>query len=438
MQHVPDHYKYFKMIEQKSKEALHANAGHHASEAGKHASEAGKQAPAAGRRAPEAGRRASANAYQKTGTNERCMNNLKRLLVTGGGTGGHVYPALSVLEAFDPLPELLWVGKEGGMEEPIVRRAGIPYRSIAAGGLRDMAWSHRLFNSVKLVRGFGQAWHVLRNFRPDVILATGGYVTFPVGLAAWLQRIPIAIYLPDIMPGWAVRGLAPLSTKIAVTTPETTRWFGKKAVVTGYPVRQALTKTKSKAAARQSFKLPPDANVLLVTGGSQGAKSLNEAIGHFLTDYLELTHVIHVHGKSSKEWLTQKRDELPPRLQERYQLYSYLHETMIDALLAADLVVARAGASVLGEFTAAGLPAILVPLPIAGVNQQDNARWLEKQGGALILKNAGLQSHLLPAVQSLFDNPSRLDAMQQAMRAAAHPTAAANIVAMLHSLVKYQ
>ena len=370
------------------------------------------------------------------------QSKLKRLLITGGGTGGHVYPALSVLEAFDPKPSLLWVGKQGGMEEAILKRSGIPYRSIAAGGLRDTAWSHRLGNSMKLVRGFGEAWHILRAFRPDVVFATGGYVTFPVGLAAWLQRIPIAIYLPDIVPGWAIRGLAPLATKVAITTPETSHWFGKKAVVTGYPVRQALSKVSDqnllslKAAARQSFNLPADAHVLLVTGGSQGAKSLNEAIGSNLADYLELGHIIHVHGKSSQAWLTQKRRNLPSHLKERYQLYSYLHENMIDALLSADLVVARAGASVLGEFTAAGLPAILVPLPIAGVNQQDNAQWVESRGGGLIVENARLQSDLLPAVQSLFKQPKRLNEMQQAMLAAAHPTASANIVSMLNLLGK--
>lgn len=231
-----------------------------------------------------------------------------RLLVTGGGTGGHVYPALSVLEAMRAAPspsepplELLWVGKQGGMEEPILQRAGIPYRAIAAGGLADLSWRERLTNSVKLLRGFGEAWGILRDFRPDVCFATGGYVTFPVGLAAWLMRIPVVIYLPDIAPGLAVRALAPLARKVAVTTAETRRWFGAKAVEVGYPVRQALTEPKRQAEARQSFDLPADAKVLLVTGGSQGAHSLNEAIGMFLPDYLKLAHVIHVHGKSDGE-----------------------------------------------------------------------------------------------------------------------------------------
>ena len=118
------------------------------------------------------------------------------------------------------------------------------------------------------------------------------------------QRVPLVIYLPDIVPGLAVRSLAPLATKVAITTPETARWFGERSVVTGYPVRRALAAPKSKAAARASFALPPDASVLLVTGGSLGAHSLNEAIGTLLPDYLKLAHVIHVHGKSDGDWLT--------------------------------------------------------------------------------------------------------------------------------------
>lgn len=364
-----------------------------------------------------------------------------RLLVTGGGTGGHVYPALSVLEAWervpaDPHTDILWVGKQGGMEEPLVQRAGLPFRGIRAGGLRDLPWGVRLLNSMKLVRGFGEAWQILKEFRPDVVLATGGYVTFPVGLAAWLQRVPLVIYLPDIVPGLAVRSLAPLATKVAITTPETARWFGARSVVTGYPVRRALAMPKGKAKARESFALPPDAPVLLVTGGSLGAHSLNEAIGSLLPDYLKLAHVIHVHGKSDGEWLAAQREALPEGLRGRYLLHDYLHETMSDALLSADLVVARAGASVLGEFTAAALPAVLVPLPIAGVNQEGNARWLEARGGAVVVDNAHLSTDLFPVVQTLLSDPRRLLLMAEAMRAAARPDAAATIVALLQALVK--
>ncbi|MDQ4078519.1 MAG: undecaprenyldiphospho-muramoylpentapeptide beta-N-acetylglucosaminyltransferase [Chloroflexota bacterium] len=357
-----------------------------------------------------------------------------RLLMTGGGTGGHVYPAFSVLEAWEPRPEVLWIGKTGGLEEPLVKRMGISYRAISAGGLRSMAWHARLGNTLKLMRGFGEARHIVGEFRPDVVFATGGYVTFPVGLVAWLQRIPVAIYLPDIVPGLAVRALAPLARNVAVTTPETKKWFGEKAIVTGYPVRQDLVHPKSKEEARRTFDIPPESKVLLVTGGSQGSHSLNEAVGLFLPEYLKLAHLIHVHGKSDGEWLVQQRAVLPPELRDRYLLYEYLHETMIDALLAADLVVARGGASVLGEFPAAGLPAILVPFPIRGVNQQDNAEWLESRGGAITLNDEGVRMELLPLVRELLTDAERLRRMERAMQEIARPDAAANIVAMLRAL----
>ncbi len=354
-----------------------------------------------------------------------------KLLVTGGGTGGHVYPGLSVLEAFEPRPGLLWVGKQGGMEEGLLQRAGVPYKAIAAGGLVGMGWGTRLRNSLKLVSGFGEAWRILGEFKPDVVLSTGGYVTFPVGLAAWTRRIPIVIYLPDIKPGLAVRALAPFATKVAITTPDTRAWFGKKSVVVGYPVRKTLAQPKPKAAARKTFNLPDDAKVILVTGASQGSHTLNETFGQNLEAFLKEGYLIHVHGKSDGEWLQAQRAALPNGLKEKYLLFDYLHDTMSDALLAADLAVWRAGASSLGELPAAGLPAVLVPLPHGGVQQADNARWLEERGGAVTVADEQARRTLLPTVQAILNDDTKLNGMRDAMRQMAHPTAAKNIADLL-------
>lgn len=357
-----------------------------------------------------------------------------RVLVTGGGTGGHVYPGLSVLDAFTPRPEVLWVGRQGGMEQGILEKAGVPYRAIRAGGLASMGWGARLRNMVLLSRGFGEAWNVIRKFRPDVVLATGGYVTFPVGVAARMQGIPLVVYLPDIKPGLTVRALAPLATKVAVTVPEGRKYFGSKTVVTGYPVRKELAQPKSKVLARQSFNLPTNANVLLVTGGSQGSHSLNQAVGNALAGLLAITHIIHVYGKVDGEWLQQQKAALPATLQAKYQLYDYLHDTMSDALLAADAVVARAGASVLGEFPAAALPAILVPLPIAGVQQSDNAQWLAERGAALIVQDREVSTALLPTVQKLFNDATQLTRMRSAMYSRARPDAARLIAELVQTV----
>lgn len=358
-----------------------------------------------------------------------------RLVVTGGGTGGHVYPALSALEAMTPAPEaLLWIGKEGGMERELLARADVPYRAIRAGGLADTPWGARLRHSMMLVQGFGEAWHVLRGFNPDVVFATGGYVTVPVGLAAWMQRIPLVVYLPDLKPGMAVRTLGPMATKVGVTVPESRHFFGKKAVVTGYPVRKALATPKSKAAARAALGIPANERLLLVTGGSSGSHSLNEAVGSNLAALLDLGHVLHIHGKVDGEWLAAQVAALSPTQQARYHLHAYLHETMSDALLGADLVVARAGASVLGEFTAAALPSILVPLPAAGVQQEDNARWLAARGAAVVVADSTIRQELVSVVRDLFTTPGRLDAMASASRAAAHPDASRRLADLVQSV----
>ncbi len=359
-----------------------------------------------------------------------------RLLVTGGGTGGHVYPGLSILEAFGTRPELLWVCRRGGMEEALLQREHIPYKAIAAGGLTGMSWGTRLQHSLKLINGFGAAFTILRQFRPNVVLSTGGYVTFPVGLAAWLQRIPIVIYLPDIKPGVAVRALAPFAKKVAITTPDTRSWFGDKSVVVGYPVRHALAQPKTKSEARRVFGLPKDANVLLVTGGSLGAHRLNEAIGSSLKEMVEVAHVIHIHGKNDGAWLAEQQTKLPEELQSKYQPFEYLHDTMPDALIAADVVVARAGASVLGEFSVVGLPAVLVPLPIAGVQQSDNARWLQQRGGAVVVEDEKAITDVPKIVRDLFAHPVTLDEMRTAMRQMARPDAATKIVALLQEVAK--
>ena len=231
-----------------------------------------------------------------------------------------------------------------------------------------------------------------------------------------------------------MRALAPLATRVAVTVPESARTFGAKAVVTGYPVRRALARPKGRAEARAALDIPPGAPLILVTGGSSGSHSLNEAVGVNLNELLALGHVLHVHGKVDGEWLADLREGLGEGERARYHLHQYLHESMSDALLGADLVVARAGASVLGEFTAAGLPSILVPLPTTGVQQEDNARWLAERGAATILPDAQVRQRLVEVVRGLLGEPGKLAAMGAAAREAAHPDAAQRIGALLREV----
>jgi UDP-N-acetylglucosamine--N-acetylmuramyl-(pentapeptide) pyrophosphoryl-undecaprenol N-acetylglucosamine transferase len=249
-------------------------------------------------------------------------------------------------------------------------------------------------------------------------------------LAAWRTGVPIVIYLPDIEPGLAIKFLARLADRVAVTTAEAQPFFrAGLTVVTGYPVRAELfaMHKEGKPTARRELDLNDDLPVLLVFGGSRGARSINQAITDQLEDYLQVCQVVHVTGALDERWVWAKWSELPEDLQARYHPWAYLHEKMIAALVAADLVVSRAGASVLGEFPAVGLPAVLVPYPYAGAHQALNAEYLARHQAAIIIDNVDLDKRLKDAVIELITDREKLTAMSQACQSLAKPEAVARL-----------
>lgn len=365
-----------------------------------------------------------------------------RLLMTGGGTGGHVYPALAVAEALADSRwavdrrDMAWVGGAHSVEERILTKEGLAFYAISVGALRGTDPLSFLRNLYKTAKGYWQARELLRAFHPDVILATGGYVSVPLVWAARDMGCPVLVYLPDMRPGLAVKFLSRMAQRVAVSFEAVARYFpSDKVLVSGYPVRRALFHT-SKEAARQVLGLDAKVPVLLVFGGSRGAHSLNEAMRQSLEPILELSQLVHISGPADHALLTDVRARLAPALQARYYLYDYLYEHMATALAAADLVVARAGAATLGEFPAVGLPAILVPYPYAGQHQQANADYLASRGAAVVLRDAELDQRLWLTVKELLSNPERLQAMSAAMRSLAMPEAAERIAAELVSLAQ--
>lgn len=358
------------------------------------------------------------------------------MVLSGGGTGGHIYPGLSVVEALrqaDPSVELLYIGARGRLDERIVPAAGIPFESVSAAPLRTGSPVSALRNIATLLLGTAQAWRALGRFRPDVVFATGGYASVPVGLAAWLRRRPLLVYLPDVSAGWAVRLLSRLATRIATTADRALAGLpSKKAEAVGYPVRAAFWSAE-RSAARRKLGLPENERVLLVTGASQGAHSLNVGVAQQLDALLDICHVVHLTGRADERELLARRDALPDAKRDRYHVFGYLDE-MADAMAAADLAVMRAGASTLGELPAASLPAILVPgVYEGGHNQRPNARYLEERGAAAVLENDQL-GRLADVVRDLLTDDSRRRSMADATKRLARPDAAQRLATMLQEI----
>ncbi len=357
-----------------------------------------------------------------------------KLLLSGGGSGGHVFPAIAVAEALrallrEPL-DVLYAGRADGVEAAIATDAGYAFAAVEARAMRGRHVLSKAWSAVRLARGVGSAWRLLRRFRPQAVLVTGGYASVPVGLAAWLTRRPLVIFLPDIEPGWAVRLLAPLATRICVTDARSLpRLPARKTVATGYPLRPIFREI-DRPMARARFQLN-GAPVVLVTGAVQGAHSLNEALSARLPEWLEQAHVIHVSGPRDYRRLKTERDALPERLRLRYHLHEYLGDELPVAMAAADLAVSRAGASVLGELPAAHLPAVLVPLPEAGAHQRRNAEILAGAGAAVVLEDAQVTADLFPVVRDILQDPDRLHRMRRAAEARSRPDAAERIAEVL-------
>ena len=345
-----------------------------------------------------------------------------------------MYPAITVLEALGlKEDQILWVGGRGGMEEALVTRSKIPFTTIPAAGVHGVGLRKLPGNIWELIKGVCTSRRILKQFNPDLLFFTGGYVAFPMAVAA--MRRPSLLYVPDIEPGLALKALARFANRIALTTDTSKEFFPNptKLTVTGYPVRPGLgTWDREKALAY--FKFDPSLPTLTVAGGSKGARSINNALIKILPKLLDHMQVIHLAGHLDWQQIDAKAKTLTSDQTKRYQAFPYLHE-MGAALAAPDLIVSRAGASVLGEYPLFGLPAILVPYPHAWRYQKVNASYLADRGAAVNLRDEDLEHALYDQIRNLISDPTALSRMSKAMAALAAPNAAQKIAQMMHDLV---
>jgi UDP-N-acetylglucosamine--N-acetylmuramyl-(pentapeptide) pyrophosphoryl-undecaprenol N-acetylglucosamine transferase len=343
------------------------------------------------------------------------------IFISAGGTGGGIYPALAVASAIrsqSPQTRLAFIGSGQALDRELIAATATQFESlhtVQAGPLHGVPPLQALVSLGRLALGLMQALALCGRWRPQAVFLTGGWVGVPMALAAWLWRVPIAIFVPDIEPGLTLKVLGRFARLITATTDQTAAFFPRKTVlVTGYPLRPALL-TASRAEAQAHFALDPARPTLLIFGGSRGARSLNTATLAHISTLLAQTpaQVLHVTGTLDWETVQTAYQALPAEVRARYQIFPYLHDLGL-AMAGADVVLSRAGASILGEFPHFGLPSVLVPYPHAWRYQRVNAEYLLKAGAALLVEDGALMTELLPTLQSLLSDPARLQAMSAA------------------------
>jgi len=352
-------------------------------------------------------------------------------VIACGGTGGHIYPALAVAEALreqDPAVQILFVGGSR-LEAQLVPQAGWAFRPVAARPIPREVAPGALTALGALLVGTVQSLGILRAFRAQVVLATGGYVSAPVGVAAAMLRVPIVLQEQNVVPGLTTRLLSRLAACVSIPH-EAVQAHLPAGVVTGVPIRRGATGgDRTRGAAR--FGLEADRFTVLVLGGSQGAQSLNEAMldaARALRDPAAV-QVLHQAGKGQAEWVATRAAQIRT---PRYIAVGYI-ENVADAYACADLVVCRAGAGTLAEVTANGLPAVLVPYPHAAEGHQEaNARLVERAGAAVVIADRALTgARLAEVIDALREDPRRVRAMAEASRGLGRPGAAAAVAGLV-------
>jgi UDP-N-acetylglucosamine--N-acetylmuramyl-(pentapeptide) pyrophosphoryl-undecaprenol N-acetylglucosamine transferase len=361
-------------------------------------------------------------------------------MIGAGGTGGHVYPALTAAEVLTTQNKhsLSFVGTRGGggFERRLVDDSGLKFTAfheVFAGPIAGVNPLRAMLSAVLMLVGTLQSFFLLLHERPGSILLTGGWANVPLAVAAYVLRIPMLVYLPDIEPGQTIQYLGKIAAKVAVSVPDAAQYFRPgQSVVTGYPLR-ASVKQATREAALKHFGLDATQKTLLVFGGSRGARSINEAVIAIVPELLAAgLQIIHVSGTLDWQNVQAAREKLTDAA--GYHIYSYLEHDMGLALAAADIVVSRAGASTLGEFPYFGVAAILVPYPYAWRYQKTNADYLVNRNAAVRLDDERMNTELLPTILALAGDEQRLAAMQSAAKALAQPNGAENIAALMLEL----
>jgi UDP-N-acetylglucosamine--N-acetylmuramyl-(pentapeptide) pyrophosphoryl-undecaprenol N-acetylglucosamine transferase len=356
------------------------------------------------------------------------------IVIAGGGTGGHVQPAIAVGSLLRQRAgvQLTWIGSSAGIEKQTAESEHILFHAIPTGKLRRYFSLHTILDAFRIPAGILRARFLLGSLKPDVVFSTGGFVSVPTVVAAWLAGIPVITHEQTATIGLANRINARLADRVALAYPETESLLPNardRVVITGNPVRSELLQGHpSKGRAELGFddSLP----VVYVTGGSLGAQAVNRTVQRALPELLERAQIVHQCGPAAMNGdyprLIQTRSDLPSELQDRYVVRERIGPELADVYAAADLVIGRSGGGTIAELALLGKPAVLIPLPGASSDEQTrNASVLAKAGGAILIPQLELSDErLVNQVIALLDDKEQLRAMASAARSVAMPDAA--------------
>jgi len=366
-----------------------------------------------------------------------------RILFTGGGTGGHIFPIIAIKESFPDGYDFYYLGPDNFAKENLTNQ-GIITRFISAGKLRRYFNLRAPIDILKTFLGVIQSFWYLFFIMPDVIFSKGGYGSFPVVFAGWIYRIPIVLHESDSAPGLATRILAKFAKKIILSFEGSQVYFPKyqeKLLLIGNPIRKELIRG-DKNHGKQLFKISSQKPVILILGGSQGAQKINETVLSILTRILKLAEIIHISGKRNARIMAQESKKILKYyegLKSYYHLYSLLSaDQMKHAYAMADLIVNRAGAGSIYEIAALGRPSILIPIPnSAQEHQRKNAHDFVKTGGAIVIEQENLTPNIfLEQISNLLKNPGKLKEMGEKAKAFYKPNIAERIRDEIINIVK--
>ena len=326
---------------------------------------------------------------------------MKKIVMTGGGTAGHVTPNIALMPALKEAGyEITYIGSYQGMEKGLIEAQGIPYYGISSGKLRRYFDLKNFSDPFKVIKGYGEAIRLLKKIKPDIVFSKGGFVSVPVVLAAKFCRIPAIIHESDLTPGLANRIAVRGAQKVCCNFPETLKYLPEgKAVLTGSPIRQELFHGNAEKARKLCGFADDSKPVLLIVGGSSGSRVINDAVRNILPKLLDSFYVIHLCGKGNLDYQF-----------DRYMGYKqieYASEELPDIFALANLVISRAGANSICELLALHKPNILIPLSAAASrgDQILNANSFKKQGFSYVLEEETLTGEtLFNAVQKVYMN----------------------------------